>query len=133
MVPAMFVVLDQLPTTPNGKLDRKALPEPTEENMLQDETLEAPATAIEERLEEIVASLLGMTHVSVEDNFFMLGGHSLLGTQVIARVSATFGVDLSLRSLFEAPSVRSLAAKVEELIMEKLAVMSEEEAQQLLK
>jgi amino acid adenylation domain-containing protein len=133
MVPVAFVVLDQLPTTPNGKLDRNALPEPTEENMLQDETLEAPATPIEERLEEIVASLLGLTHVSVEDNFFMLGGHSLLGTQVIARVSATFGVDLSLRSLFEAPSVRSLAAKVEELILEKLAVMSEEEAQQLLK
>lgn len=133
MVPAVYVVMEALPSTSNGKVDREALPAPDEENMLQDHKRVPPSTPTEERLEEIVATLLGLEHVSVEDNFFMLGGHSLLGTQVIARVSATFGIDLTLRSLFNSPTVRLLAEKIEALIIEKLVTMSEEEAQQLLK
>jgi amino acid adenylation domain-containing protein len=132
MVPAVYVVMETLPSTSNGKIDRSALPEPNEENMLQNDVRVSPATPIEEQLEKIVATLLELEHVSVEDNFFMLGGHSLLGTQVIARISATFGVNLTLRSLFDAPTVRSLSEKVEELILEKLAAMSEEEVQQFL-
>lgn len=132
MIPATYVVLDTLPVTSNGKIDRKALPEPVEENMLQNEVKVSPATPLEELLEGIVASLLGLEHVSVEDNFFMLGGHSLLGTQIVARITATFGVNLPLRGLFEAPTVRLLAARVETLLTEKLATMSEEEVQQLL-
>jgi amino acid adenylation domain-containing protein len=132
MIPAIYVILADLPFTSNGKVDRAALPEPNEKNILQDEVKALPATPLEEHLEGIVASLLGLEHVSVEDNFFMLGGHSLLGTQIIARIKATFGVNLALRGLFEAPTVRSLALKVETLIMEKLVAMSETEVQQLL-
>ncbi|HEY0754794.1 MAG TPA: amino acid adenylation domain-containing protein [Ktedonobacteraceae bacterium] len=133
MIPTTYVVLAALPVTSNGKIDRTNLPEPDEKNMLQDEVRSTPATPLEEQLEKIVASLLGLEHVGVEDNFFMLGGHSLLGTQIIARIKTTFGVNLALRTLFESPTVRSLAASVEELIMEKLLAMSEDEARQLLK
>lgn len=133
MIPVIYVVMESLPSTANGKVDRAALPEPDEENMLQDKTGVSPATPTEERLERIVAGLLELEQISVEDNFFLLGGHSLLGTQVIARVSAIFGVNLTLRSLFDSPTVRLLAMKVEELLLEKLASMSEEEAQHLLK
>jgi len=132
MVPKIYVVLEALPSTSNGKVDRAALPEPDEENMLQNEVRVAPATPIEEQVSEIVATLLGLEYVSVEDNFFMLGGHSLLGTQVIRRVTETFGVNLTLRSLFDAPTVRLLSEKVEALILENLATMSEEEVQKLL-
>lgn len=132
MVPASFVLLDVLPATANGKVDRAALPVPSEENMLKDQERVLPATPLEERLEELVAARLELAHVSVEDNFFMLGGHSLLGTQIATHVSTTFGINLPLRSLFEAPTVRLLAARIEELLMEKIASMSEEEAQKML-
>ena len=73
----------------------------------------APHTPVEERVAGIVAVLLGREQVSVDDDFFMLGGHSLLGTQLIARVAEAYGVDVSLRSLFEAPTVRQLSAEIE--------------------
>jgi amino acid adenylation domain-containing protein len=132
MVPSAFVRLAALPITPNGKVDRTALPVPDASNMLPDDLSVSPATPTEERVEAIVASLLGIKQISVEDNFFLLGGHSLLGTQVIARVSDTFGVQLSLRALFDAPSVRLLSAEIEKRIIAKLEVMSEEEAMLLL-
>jgi amino acid adenylation domain-containing protein len=132
MVPAAFVRLEALPLTPNGKVDRAALPAPEAANTLRDEAYVAPRSPLEERLAAIVAPLLGLEQVGVDDNFFLLGGHSLLGTQVIARVSDTFGVDLSLRSLFDAPTVAELALEVERLILAKLEAMSDEEAQRLL-
>ena len=67
-----------------------------------------------------------------DENFFMLGGHSLLGTQVIARVAETFGIDLPLRTLFDAPTVRSLSAEIERLILLKLQTLSDEEALHML-
>lgn len=131
MIPAIYVVIEAIPSTSNGKVDRALLPEPDEENMLRDSESVSSITPIEKRLGEIIAPLLKLEHVGVEDNFFMLGGHSLLGTQVITRISATFGINLTLRSLFDAPTVRLLAVTVEEAILEKLAAMSEEETQQL--
>ena len=132
MIPATFVVLEGLPLTPNGKVDRTRLPVPDALNTLQDETVAVPSTPLEKRLTEIVASTLNMDQVGLDDNFFILGGHSLLGTQVIARVAETFGVDLHLRTLFEAPTVRLLAMEVERLIVAILETMSDEEALRLL-
>lgn len=132
MIPSAFVLLDELPVTPNGKVNQSTLPAPDASNMLHDGAITAPATPLEERIERIVASLLGMTQVGIDDNFFMLGGHSLLGTQLIVRVADTFGVDLTLRSLFNAPTVRMLADEVERLVLAKIESLSEDEIRQLL-
>jgi amino acid adenylation domain-containing protein len=132
MIPSAFVLLDKLPMTPNGKVDRAALPHPDESNILPDEVFVAPSTPIQQRLAGIVASLLGMERVGVEDNFFMLGGHSLLGTQLIVRVAETFGVNISLHALFESPTVAQLSAVVEELIIEKLEAVSDDQVLRLL-
>ena len=132
MAPTIFVRLDKLPATPNGKVDRTALPEPDLDNTLRDESFVAPRTAIEKRLATILSSLLNLNEVSVHDNFFLLGGHSLLGTQLIARIRNTFGVDLRLRALFESPTIAELSSEIENLIIARVESMSEEEAQSLL-
>ena len=132
MIPTAFVVLEVLPLTPNGKVDRDALPAPDTTNMVQDEAIVAPNTPTEKRLVGIVVPLLELEQVGIDDNIFLLGGNSLMGTQIIARVADTFGVDLSLRSLFEAPTVRQLSAEIERLIFAKLEAMSDDEVQRLL-
>jgi acyl-CoA synthetase (AMP-forming)/AMP-acid ligase II/acyl carrier protein len=132
MVPATFICLEDLPYTPHGKVDQAALPAPDATNSLQDAVMALPSTPIEKRLASIVSALLGLVQVDIDDNFFMLGGHSMLGTQVITRVAETFDIALPLRVLFEAPTVRELAAEIEQRIVEKIAAMSEEEARALL-
>lgn len=132
MIPAVFVTLDELPVTANGKVDRAQLPLPSATNMLHDTVFAAPATPIEEQLASIIADLLGLERVGVDQNFFMLGGHSLLGTQIIARVANSFKVDLSLRTLFEASTIRQLSAEIEQLILARIEAMSDEEVLQLL-
>jgi len=132
MLPSLFVKIDALPVTANGKIDRSALPEPAIENTLRDEEFVAPQSPLEKRLAEIVRDLLHVASVSVNDNFFLLGGHSLLGTQLIVKIRSAFAVDLSLRSLFEAPTIAELSGEIERLIVARVASMSEEEAQALL-
>jgi amino acid adenylation domain-containing protein len=132
MIPSVFVRVDTLPLTPNGKVDRAALPAPTGSNILRDSTLSEPQTPIEQRLAAILAKLLGVDRVGADDNFFLLGGHSLLGTQLIGRIRDAFGVDLSLRTVFDAPTVSRLATQIEQLLIAKLESMSEEEACRLL-
>jgi amino acid adenylation domain-containing protein len=132
MIPATFVSLDAFPLTPNGKVDRDALPAPSSANTLRDNIFALPNTPIEEQLVAMVAALLGLEQVGVDENFFMLGGHSLLGTQIIARVADTFGVDLSLRILFEASTIRHLAKKIEQLVYARVETMSDDEVLQLL-
>jgi acyl carrier protein len=132
MVPSVFVQLDALPITPHGKVDRAALLVPDATNTVRDEVVATPLTPLEERLVGILAPLLGLEQVGIDDNFFMLGGHSLLGTQLIARVADTFGVKLSLRSLFNAPTVRLLSAEIKRLIIVRLETMSDEEVLSLL-
>jgi len=131
MIPATFVKLQDLPLNPSGKVDRATLPAPNSENTLHDSSFIAPRTPIEERIAATLASLLDLDRVSVEGNFFLLGGHSLLGTQLIARIRDTFGVELSLRSLFDLPTISKLSEHIEMLILDKLQAMSEDEAQLL--
>lgn len=132
MLPSRYVQLQALPVTPNGKVDRVALPLPDAANTLRDAALALPSTPMEMQLVEIMAPLLGLQHLSIDDNFFMLGGHSLLGTQIIMRVAATFGVSLTLLTLFEAPTVRQLAVAVEQQILARLETMSDDEVARLL-
>jgi amino acid adenylation domain-containing protein len=113
MVPATFVTLAALPLTTNGKIDRAALPAPDGSNTLGDGEIVAPRGEVETELAAILSSLLGLPEVSVQDNFFLLGGHSLLGTQLIVRVRDVFGVELSLRALFDAPTIADLAVEIE--------------------
>jgi acyl carrier protein len=121
MVPPAFVVLESLPVTPNGKVDRRALPAPAPEPAPEPVKLElaggyvAPRTPVEEVLVKIFASVLGLKRVGIQDNFFELGGHSLLATQLVSRVRDAFGVELPLRSVFEAPAIAQLSKVVESL------------------
>jgi len=132
MIPSTFVHLEKLPLSANGKLDRAALPSPTPENTLQEDAYEPPQSEVQERLATIVSTLLGVDRVGIDDNFFNRGGHSLLGAQMIAQISDVFGVELSLLSIFNDPTVRGMSAEIERLILEKLENMSEDEAQRLL-
>jgi len=132
MLPSTFVRLDSLPTSAHGKVDRAALPEPTAENILDDDRFEAPQSEIEQWLASFLVGLIGVARVSRDDNFFNLGGHSLMGAQLIAKVHQTFGVELSLRRLFDHPTVREISSEIETLIHAKVNVMSDEEAQRVL-
>ncbi|HEY4573127.1 MAG TPA: condensation domain-containing protein, partial [Thermoanaerobaculia bacterium] len=111
MVPAAFVILESLPLTPSGKVDRKALPAP------QAGSAEAahlkPEGPVEELVAAIWAEVLHRERVGAEESFFDLGGHSLLATQVASRLRAALGIELPLRSLFEAPTVRAFSRAVE--------------------
>ncbi|WP_147333293.1 condensation domain-containing protein, partial [Archangium gephyra] len=110
MRPSAFVVLESLPLTSNAKVDRKALPAP---DSSRNQPYTPPATPTEERLAALWAQVLRVPQVGRDDDFFSLGGHSLLATQVMARLHATFGVELPLRTLFEAPTLQSFAARLE--------------------
>ncbi|HEX8391103.1 MAG TPA: amino acid adenylation domain-containing protein, partial [Longimicrobium sp.] len=112
MVPSAVVVLDHLPLTRNGKVDRAALPAPEYGGAAEHA---APVTETERRLAAVWAEVLGAERVGADDNFFELGGHSLLAARVIARVREGFGADVPLRALFETPTVRGLAVRVDAL------------------
>jgi acyl-coenzyme A synthetase/AMP-(fatty) acid ligase/acyl carrier protein len=110
MLPSVYVVLDKLPLTPHGKVDRQALPRPEGTERELDVPFVGPRNAIEEVLAEVFGEVLRVERVGVNDNFFDLGGHSLLATQLVSRVRKDFQPDLPLRKIFEAPTVAALAA-----------------------
>ena len=114
MIPSCFISVDELPLTANGKVDRKALPCLDTATLLRDEEV-APANQTQEKLLGIVSSLLRARNISTNDNFFLIGGHSLLGAQLIAKVKETFGVELSLLKLFENGTVAGMAEEIDRL------------------
>jgi amino acid adenylation domain-containing protein len=109
MLPTAYVPLDALPLTPNGKIDTRALPLPDAAQAAIGTPYAPPRTLTEELLVSIWADVLGVAQVGIHDNFFTLGGHSLLATRVVTRVRQTLGNDMSLRLLFEAPTIAELA------------------------
>jgi amino acid adenylation domain-containing protein/non-ribosomal peptide synthase protein (TIGR01720 family) len=113
MVPASFVILDALPLTASGKVDRRTLPPPDHAQAESERTFVEARTMTEQVLAEIWSRLLGVERVSIHDDFFELGGHSLLGMQLISRVREALGVELTVRALFDAPTVSTFAVKVE--------------------
>ncbi|HYH47456.1 MAG TPA: amino acid adenylation domain-containing protein, partial [Thermoanaerobaculia bacterium] len=117
MVPSTFVALAALPRTPSGKVDRRALPAP--EPQRAEESSPAPRTPVEELLAGLWAEVLGSGRLGVADHFFALGGHSLLGTRVLSRLRAVFGVEMPLSALFEAPVLADFAARVERALLER--------------
>jgi amino acid adenylation domain-containing protein len=142
MLPSSFVMLDALPLTATGKVDRNALP--TQIGVEAEENYLAPRTALEEVLAGIFSEVLSLERAGVNDNFFDLGGHSLLATQVLSRVQEAFQLKLPLRKLFQAPTVASLATAIledevhrervertAELLL-KLANLSDEEVDDLM-
>ncbi len=145
MLPAAFVNLEAFPLTPNGKVDRQALMALCVAGLETKSPFAAPRTPAEKQLVGIWSQLLGLEQVSIHDNFFDLGGHSLLATRLLSRVCETFQVELSLRSLFEAPTVADLAmaitqAQAEQVnsaevarMLQELENLSEEKAREILK
>ncbi len=112
MVPAAFVLLDRIPLTANGKLDRRALPEPAGDRAALAASHVPPRTALETVLAGFYEELLHIERVGIHDGFFDLGGHSLLVTQLASRIRRAFRIDLPLRTLFERPTIAALAEAV---------------------
>ncbi|MVF12550.1 amino acid adenylation domain-containing protein [Ketobacter sp. MCCC 1A13808] len=111
MVPAAFVVMDSFPLTPNGKIDRKALPAPSIDDLMGESFVE-PRTDAEREMGQIWCEVLKLERVGVTSNFFELGGHSLLATQCISRIRDHFRVDLPIKSLFTHPTIEELCSLV---------------------
>jgi hypothetical protein len=144
MIPSAFVVLDALPLTANGKIDRRALPAPDADLRSSEDEFTAPRTDLEKVLAGIYGETLGLKQVSVHANFFELGGHSLLATQVVSRVRDSLKVEVPLPLLFRSGTVAELAAvvlhsegdkkQVEKIAraLERLKGMSEEEKRNVL-
>ena len=114
MIPSSFLTLDELPLTRSGKADRRALPAPDSARFDSEGDYVAPRNHTEEILAEIWADVLGQERVCIDDNFFDLGGHSLMAARLISRVRDVLQIELPLRRLFEEPTVADLAKTIQE-------------------
>ena len=119
MVPSAVVILDALPLLPNGKVDRQALPSPDWERPELAGNPVPPRDPIEAKLAEIWANVLGLKHVGVQDDFFGLGGHSLLATRVLSQVTSIFGVELTLRTFFDNPTIQEMARAITQTLSKR--------------
>ena len=115
MIPSAFVILDSLPLTPSGKVNRRALPTPDESRATLSQTFVAPRTPAEEVLVEMWAEILDIEKIGIYDNFFHLGGHSLLATQLISRIRQAFDLEISVRQLFQSPTVAEMVTVLSEI------------------
>ena len=115
MLPGSFVLLDAMPLTPNGKIDRKVLPAPENPSRDVEESFVPPSTPIEQTLAELWVELLQVSQVGVTDNFFDLGGHSLLATSLVFRICKAFSIEFPLRYLFEAPTIAAQSKLIEQI------------------
>ncbi|MFN8008648.1 MAG: amino acid adenylation domain-containing protein [Terriglobia bacterium] len=113
MIPSAFVSLERFPLTTNGKIDRRALPDPGGTRSALESAYVAPKTEVEKTITAVWQELLGLDRIGIYDNFFELGGHSLLATQVISRLQKRFGVQFTLHSFFAAPTIESIATAVD--------------------
>jgi acyl carrier protein len=116
MIPSAFVFLDKFPLTPNGKIDKKALPKPDFDTYRENEFI-APRNEIEMKLAQIWQEVLNIENIGINDNFFSLGGHSLLATQIVSRIRTNLGVELPLRNLFEYPTIAQLGDRLSQFII----------------
>jgi amino acid adenylation domain-containing protein/thioester reductase-like protein len=118
MVPADFVVLNALPLSPTGKVDRKALPSPAAARTAPDSAFVAPSSPTEQRIAAIWSELLGVARVGVHDDFFALGGHSLMVSRVIFRIQSALGIDVPMRAMYEAPTIAEMCRFLEQAAVE---------------
>ncbi|WP_405009089.1 amino acid adenylation domain-containing protein [Kitasatospora sp. NBC_01539] len=135
LVPDAYAVLDRLPLTVRGKVDRAALPAPggAADGATGPATVRTPPrTDAEHLVAEVWAEVLGLEQVGVHDDFFTLGGHSLLAVRVLARLRAALGLDLPVRTLFTAPTVAGTAAAVEDLLLAEIDALSDDEVHALI-
>jgi amino acid adenylation domain-containing protein len=126
MVPSAVVLLDEMPLTFNGKIDRRSLPAPDRSTFEEGEEFIEPETTLEKKLAEIFMEILKVERVGIYQNFFHTGGHSLMAIRVIHRINQSFEVSLSVRDIFEEPTIAGLAILVEESLIEKLENQPEE-------
>lgn len=131
MLPAHIVQLSQMPLTPNGKIDRAALPQP--DAQVAEQTFSAPEGPLEETIAAIWEEVLRRERISVHHNFFDLGGASLSAIQIMARLNQEFEMTMPLRTLFDAPTVAQLSQAVEELLISEIEALSEAEAESLVR
>ncbi len=144
MIPSALVLLDELPLTPNGKVDRRGLPATGQNRAESDKTFTAPRTPVEEVLASDWSEVLKVDKVGTHDNFFDLGGNSLLAVQIVSRIRSAFSIEFPLRSLFEIPTIAEIAAMIEQnqakrasdpelaQILREVEAMTEEEAQKIV-
>ena len=112
MVPSYFVFVDALALTLTGKVDKKALESIDFKKQEPTITVDAPRSELEKTIGQIWCEVLGVQQIGIHDNFFELGGHSLSAMQILSRISKTFHLDLSMRIMFEAPTVATLSASI---------------------
>lgn len=123
MVPSAFAVIPEIPLTTSGKLDKRALPAP---NPLAERAFRAPTTPTERRMCAIFANLFGRDAVSADDSFFELGGHSLLAARLVAQIRAQFGIDLTVRTVFDSPTPAGLAEQLVTYFREEFEIELDE-------
>jgi acyl carrier protein len=144
MIPSAFVVMESFQLSPNGKVDRKVLPIPDKNHLSLTQNYVAPRTAIEEVLAEIWAEILEVERVGIEDDFFVLGGHSLKAIQLISKIRQTLEIEISVRQLFNHSTISQLTQVMIELVgnegllneiavtVQEISQLSPEEVQALL-
>ena len=120
MIPTAFVILDEMPLTLNGKVNRQALPAPSQTHRVQSADFTAPSTPLEELVATVWREILHLENVSIHDNFFELGGHSLLATQLIGRVNQQAQIDLPLQTVFDHPILADQASTIEEFLLQEM-------------